>query len=150
MAVSDLQKHLPQSPRQLISWAGNVPYILTFIIFMLVTIPTALVRNAPTFMFLRFLQGFFGSPVLAIGGASITDIYDNAHKPIGLTVWSLTCFVAPAIACVLMPTIFFRNVSELMISHRPIIAGAAVVERDDTGEEFWEAVRTQLTCALWR
>jgi MFS transporter, DHA1 family, multidrug resistance protein len=68
---------------------------------MAITVPTALVNNAPAFMFLRFLQGFFGSPVLATGGASIADLYDNAHTPIGLTLWSLACFVVPAIAFVL-------------------------------------------------
>lgn len=39
----------------------NIPYATTFFLYTLVSIPLALVRNAPAFMFLRFLQGFLGS-----------------------------------------------------------------------------------------
>lgn len=37
-------------------------------------VPTALVDNYTGLMVLRLLQGFFGSPCLASGGASMTDM----------------------------------------------------------------------------
>jgi MFS transporter, DHA1 family, multidrug resistance protein len=53
----------------------NPPYIFSFGIFVILCIPTALVDNIPGLLVLRFLQGFFGSPCLATGGASLQDIY---------------------------------------------------------------------------
>lgn len=37
-------------------------------------VPTALVNNIGGLLFLRFLQGFFGSPCLANGGATMQDM----------------------------------------------------------------------------
>ncbi|CAI7588385.1 unnamed protein product [Penicillium bialowiezense] len=52
----------------------NIPYIGSFLIFVIISVPTALVDNYPGLMVLRFLQGFFGSPCLASGGASMADM----------------------------------------------------------------------------
>jgi len=64
---------------------------------MLLSIPLALVDNAPLFMFLRFLQGFLGSPILATGGASLSDIYNEHYLPFAISAWCAACFVAPAL-----------------------------------------------------
>lgn len=52
----------------------NIPYVITFALFIILSIPTALVDNFGGFLFLRFLLGFFGSPCLATGGASMGDL----------------------------------------------------------------------------
>jgi DHA1 family multidrug resistance protein-like MFS transporter len=70
----------------------NIPYATTFFLYTLVSIPLALVRNAPAFMFLRFLQGF------ATGGASLSDVYSDEYLPFGISAWATACFVAPAFA----------------------------------------------------
>jgi len=49
----------------------NVPYIWTFAIFTILALPTSLVDNLGGLLTLRFLLGFFGSPCLASGGASM-------------------------------------------------------------------------------
>jgi hypothetical protein len=36
---------------------------------------------------LRFLQGFFGSPCLASGGASLGDMYGMIHMPLAMIAW---------------------------------------------------------------
>jgi DHA1 family multidrug resistance protein-like MFS transporter len=46
----------------------------SFIIFVILCVPTALVENFAGLVILRFLQGFFGSPCLASGGASMADM----------------------------------------------------------------------------
>lgn len=74
----------------------NIPYATTFFLYALVSIPLALVHNAPAFMFLRFLQGFLGSPILATGGASLSDVYSDEYLPFGISAWATACFVAPA------------------------------------------------------
>jgi DHA1 family multidrug resistance protein-like MFS transporter len=48
--------------------------MISFFLFVILGIPTALVNNLGGFLVLRFLQGFFGSPCLANGGASLQDI----------------------------------------------------------------------------
>jgi len=78
----------------------NIPYVTTFVLYALLSIPLALVRNAPAFMFLRFLQGFLGSPILATGGASLSDVYSNEYLPFGISAWAVACFTAPAFAYV--------------------------------------------------
>src|SRR5947207_13223654 len=52
----------------------NIPYLVTFGIFVIVCVPTGLVDNFGGLLVLRFLQGFFGSPALATGGASMQDL----------------------------------------------------------------------------
>jgi len=35
----------------------------------------------------RFLTGFFGSPVLATGGASLADMYVSRKKAYAVAIW---------------------------------------------------------------
>jgi DHA1 family multidrug resistance protein-like MFS transporter len=46
---------------------------------------------------LRFLQGFFGSPCLATGGASIGDLYSLLKLPYFLTGWAAFATCGPAL-----------------------------------------------------
>ncbi|KAJ5967898.1 hypothetical protein N7501_004146 [Penicillium viridicatum] len=75
----------------------NRPYIVSFFLFCIVSTPTALPPTAVRFYFLRFLQGVIGSPFLATGGASITDVYSPDMVPHVMTTWVFCVFCAPAI-----------------------------------------------------
>ncbi|PYH90293.1 benomyl/methotrexate resistance protein [Aspergillus ellipticus CBS 707.79] len=79
----------------------NPPYILTFAIFILFTIGAATVNTFGGLLVLRFLQGFFGSPCLATGGASIGDIYSLLKLPYGLTTWAAFATLGPALGPVI-------------------------------------------------
>ena len=74
----------------------NIPYISSFFIFVILCIPTALVENFAGLLVLRFLQGFFGSPCLATGGASIGDLYSLIKLPYGLSLWAFAATCGPA------------------------------------------------------
>ncbi|KAK4992011.1 hypothetical protein LTR50_001407 [Elasticomyces elasticus] len=74
----------------------NPPYMITFAIFVILTVPTALVDNFAGLLVLRFLQGFFGSPCLATGGASLTDLYSIIKLPYVLCIWALAATCGPA------------------------------------------------------
>jgi MFS family permease len=52
----------------------NPVYYLTFIVFWVLTFPEAVVDSFGGLLALRFLLGFFGSPALANGGATIGDL----------------------------------------------------------------------------
>lgn len=75
----------------------NPPYMVTLGIFVALSIPTALVSSFPGFVVLRFLQGFFGSPCLATGGASIGDIFSLLKLPYFLTGWAAFATAGPAL-----------------------------------------------------
>jgi len=55
----------------------NIPYITTFAVFIILALPTALVDNLGGLLVLRFFLGFFGSPCLANGGATIGVRYSR-------------------------------------------------------------------------
>ena len=75
----------------------NVPYVVSFAIYIILSIPTAFAPDAVGFYLLRFLQGFFGSPCLATGGASISDVYHPDILPYPMTAWVYCIFCAPAV-----------------------------------------------------
>lgn len=72
----------------------NPPYMITFAIFVIVSVPCALVDNFAGLLVLRFLQGFFGSPCLATGGASLQDMYSLIKLPYVLSLWALSATVS--------------------------------------------------------
>lgn len=79
----------------------NIPYIVTFFIFVILCIPTALVDNLGGLLVLRFLQGFFGSPCLASGGATMQDIHSLFLLPVFLAAWVSSAYCGPALGSLL-------------------------------------------------
>ncbi|KAJ5182284.1 hypothetical protein N7449_012431 [Penicillium cf. viridicatum] len=86
------------SPLSEIPVIGRNPvYIITMFLFVIISIPTALVDNFAGLMVLRFLQGFFGSPCLASGGASIGDLYSLMALPYAMMAWVSAAYCGPAL-----------------------------------------------------
>lgn len=75
----------------------NPVYVTTFFFFVIISIPTPLVNNFAGLLVLRFLQGFFGSPCLANGGATMQDMYSLLYLPYALTVWVSAAYCGPAL-----------------------------------------------------
>ncbi|PNS20096.1 hypothetical protein CAC42_5546 [Sphaceloma murrayae] len=75
----------------------NIPYIVSFFMFVVLSVPTALSDSFAGLLVLRFLTGFAGSPCLATGGATIQDLYPLAKVPYGMTAWVAASFGAPAL-----------------------------------------------------
>lgn len=71
-------------------------YIITLFIFFILQIPTALVDNIAGLCILRFIAGFFASPCLATGGASVGDVINLPYIPVGISFWSLAAVCAPS------------------------------------------------------
>ena len=79
------------------SLGRNSLYIFTFAIFIILLIPTALVNNFPGLVVLRFLLGFFGSPCLATGPASLGDMYGFGKLPYAMSTWAVVATSGPAV-----------------------------------------------------
>ena len=75
----------------------NPVYIVTMFLFVIISIPTAVPHNYAGLMVLRFLQGFFGSPCLASGGASVGDMFSLLNLPYALIAWVSAAYCGPAL-----------------------------------------------------
>ncbi|KAL4867958.1 major facilitator superfamily domain-containing protein [Aspergillus spectabilis] len=74
---------------------------MTMFIYVIISIPTALASNIEDLMFLRFLQGFFGSPLLTTGGASLGDISSEFSKPYAFYSLAIFSLAGPALGFVI-------------------------------------------------
>ncbi|GEQ67883.1 hypothetical protein JCM33374_g1549 [Metschnikowia sp. JCM 33374] len=72
-------------------------YIVTLFLFFILQVPTALVKDITSLSVLRFLAGFFASPCLATGGASIGDVTPIPYMPMSLAGWAAGCVCAPTL-----------------------------------------------------
>ncbi|KAE8416474.1 major facilitator superfamily domain-containing protein [Aspergillus pseudocaelatus] len=75
----------------------NPPYVLSFILFVIVSIILAVIDSFPAIVVLRFLQGFFSSPSLASGGASIQDMFSLIDAPYAFIFWVTGFYCGPAL-----------------------------------------------------
>ena len=75
----------------------NPVYILTFALFFVVSFPTAVTNSFGAFLGLRFLQGLWGSPALANGGATFSDMYPLLYVPYQLSWWVFAAWGGPAL-----------------------------------------------------
>src|ERR1700744_261086 len=92
------------APMSEIPWIGrNIPYWASFIPFLAISIALTQVQdlNFATICVLRFLQGYFGSPILATGAASYDDVFDEFSSPYGYMLWLGAMYAGPAVGPVL-------------------------------------------------
>ncbi|KAF4437789.1 MFS general substrate transporter [Fusarium austroafricanum] len=87
------------SPLSEIPSVGRNPiYYLTYIIFWILSFPSAAVDNFAGLLALRFFLGFFGAPALANGGATVADIFPLIYIPFGLSWWVFSAWAGPSFA----------------------------------------------------
>jgi DHA1 family multidrug resistance protein-like MFS transporter len=60
-------------------------------------IPLIYSKNFGMLLAFRFLTGFFGSPALATGGATIADMYRPQKQAYGLAVWGVGAVCGPVL-----------------------------------------------------
>lgn len=86
------------APLSEVTIIGRSPvYIVTFVLFPILSVPTALVNNFAGLLVLRFLQGFFSSPCLTNSAATMQDIYSLLCLPYALTSWVAAAYCGPAL-----------------------------------------------------
>ena len=75
----------------------NVVYMATYLVFVAMCIATSLAGSFASLLILRFLLGFFGSPCLATGGASLGDMYAPTKMPYVIALWAGSATLGPAL-----------------------------------------------------
>ncbi|KAK9312867.1 major facilitator superfamily domain-containing protein [Lipomyces starkeyi] len=73
----------------------NWVYIPSLLLFVVLQIPTALVKNIGGLIAVRAITGFVSSPPLANGGASIGDVVSMSNLSYGLALWSVSAVLGP-------------------------------------------------------
>ncbi|GAC71391.1 synaptic vesicle transporter SVOP and related transporters [Moesziomyces antarcticus T-34] len=79
----------------------NWTYIPSMIVFIILNIVASVAPNYSTLMAMRFWTGFFGSPALATGGASISDMYDGVGVAFPIAVWAVGAVCGPVLGPVI-------------------------------------------------
>lgn len=75
---------------------GRLPvYVGTLIVFVGLQFPTIYAPNIQTLLAMRFFAGFFGSPCLAVGGATMGDMFRPKHLAYALGVWGCGAVSGP-------------------------------------------------------
>jgi len=86
------------SPMSEIPYVGSNPvYLGTLVVFVAFQVPTALASNFGMLLAFRFLTGFFGSPVLATGGASMADLYTPRKRAYAMSIWGISAVCGPTL-----------------------------------------------------
>lgn len=84
------------SPMSEIPQIGRNPiYIGTLLLFVLLQLPTGYAINFGMLLAFRFLTGFIGSPVLATGGASLSDMYVPRKRAYAIAIWGIAAVCGP-------------------------------------------------------
>jgi DHA1 family multidrug resistance protein-like MFS transporter len=84
------------SPLQELPILGRNPvYMATLFLFVIFQIPIVTATNMSTVLAMRFMTGFFGSPALATGGASMADIFPQSQFAYVLGIWALGAVAGP-------------------------------------------------------
>lgn len=84
-------------PSEVAAIGRNPVYVITFTLFVILSVPTALADNIPGLMILRFLTGVLGSPGLVNGGGSLGDVTAPLAMPYALYVWAFFPLAGPAL-----------------------------------------------------
>lgn len=86
------------APMSEIPYLGrNVVYIGTLFVFVFFQFAVVYARNFGMLLAFRFLTGFFGSPVLATGGASLADMFSPAPRAGAIAIWGLAAICGPVL-----------------------------------------------------
>lgn len=86
------------SPLSEISAIGRTPvYVGTLVVFVFFEFAVIYAKNFGMLLAFRFLTGFFGSPALAMGGASMTDIWNPRTVDYMFAIWGAFAVAAPVL-----------------------------------------------------
>ncbi|SPO24075.1 related to FLR1 - Putative H+ antiporter involved in multidrug resistance [Ustilago trichophora] len=79
----------------------NWTYIPSMVVFVIFNVVASIAPNYNTLMAMRFWTGFFGSPALATGGASIADMYEGVGVAFPIAVWAVGAVCGPVLGPIL-------------------------------------------------
>ncbi|KAH8783964.1 putative caffeine resistance protein 5 [Hyaloscypha finlandica] len=86
------------APMSEIPQIGRNPiYIGTLVVFVFFQFAVIYAKNFGMLLAFRFLTGLFGSPVLATGGASLSDMYMPSKRAYAIGIWGVAAISGPVL-----------------------------------------------------
>ncbi|KAK4624702.1 Caffeine resistance protein 5 [Fulvia fulva] len=77
---------------------GRMPvYVITHLIFLFLNFGVVYAKDIGMLLAFRFLTGFFGSPVLATGGASLGDVWSPKKVSYAIGIWGNFAICGPVL-----------------------------------------------------
>ncbi|PKX93204.1 MFS transporter [Aspergillus novofumigatus IBT 16806] len=76
----------------------RLPILIGMFGFTVFQFAVATAENLQTVIICRFFGGFFGSCPIAVVAAVFSDIYDNRHRGLAITVFTMAVFTGPLFA----------------------------------------------------
>ncbi|EXK25929.1 hypothetical protein FOMG_17453 [Fusarium oxysporum f. sp. melonis 26406] len=145
-------------------------YLVSWSMFLIWTIPSALAQNMLTLIITRFFNGFFGSAFLSVAGGTVGDIFsrDQLQRPMVLV--SLAPFIGPSIGPLLggfinsylhwrwtyylilvWATILLIGVAFVPETFHPIVLKIKARKlRSETGDDRYWASGEQMNKTRWK
>ncbi len=81
-----------------VPYFGRSPiYVGTLFVFVFLQFAVIYAKNFSMLLAFRFITGWFGSPVLATGGASIGDMYAPNKRAYGISIWGVSAILGPVL-----------------------------------------------------
>lgn len=72
-------------------------YLVSWTMFLIWIIPSAVARNAETMIVVRFFDGFAGSSFLSVAGGTVNDVFRREAIQAPMTIISLSPFIGPSL-----------------------------------------------------
>ncbi|KAI1178144.1 major facilitator superfamily domain-containing protein [Nemania sp. FL0916] len=146
-------------------------YLISFAMFTIWLIPSAVAHNTATMLTVRFIDGFAGSAFLSVAGGSVSDMFrrDQIHGP--MTIISISPFIGPSLGPLLGGfinyytnwrwtyyvliiwafTLFLALVFFAPETYHPIILREKARRlRKETGDDRWKAPMEKSTKSIPR
>ncbi|GES64487.1 MFS multidrug transporter [Aspergillus terreus] len=76
----------------------RLPILIGVFGFTVFQFAVATAENLQTIIICRFFGGFFGACPIAVVAAVFSDMYDNAHRGLAITIFTMTVFTGPLFA----------------------------------------------------
>lgn len=112
-----------------VPYFGRLPiYLGTLFVFVFFNFGVVYAKNTGMLLAFRFLTGFFGSPVLATGGASIADMFTASKRPYPLAIYGVANVMGPVLG--------------------PLVGGFAA-ESKGWKWPIWELIWLSGFCLVW-
>ncbi|KAL1953491.1 hypothetical protein VTO42DRAFT_2770 [Malbranchea cinnamomea] len=103
------------------------PLILSTFGFTVFQFAVATAKDLQTVMLCRFCSGFFGACPVAVVAAVFSDMFDNAHRGLAITPFSMTVFSGPLLAPFIGGYIVESHLGWRWTAYLPGILGASAL-----------------------
>ncbi|KAL2786211.1 major facilitator superfamily domain-containing protein [Aspergillus keveii] len=108
----------------------RVPILIGVFGFTVFQFAVATAENLQTVIICRFFGGFFGACPLAVVAAVFSDIYDNRHRGLAITIFTMMVFTGPLFAPFIGGFIVESYLGWRWTEYLPGIMGAAAFVLD--------------------